>query len=59
MSNPGGFTRDRYGVDILQNLHHWYDVGGKVGVYKPGKCKKCETPDFHGCADLFPADGNI
>ena len=59
VSNPGAVSRGRYGVDILQHSQHWYDVGGKAGVYKPGKWRKCDTPDFHGCADLFLADGNI
>ena len=56
-SNPGGFARGKYGVEILQHVQHWRDI--HTSVYKPGKWAKCNKPGFHGCAEIFLEDGNL
>ena len=60
-SNPGAYSRARYGVSILQHVQHWADLGelNSWGEYKAGKWGTCKRSGFHGCADVFIADGNI
>ena len=66
MSSPGGYSRGIYGVDILQHVQHWRDLKvkakGGLPIYKPKiarKFTKCNKPGFHGCSELFLADGNL
>ena len=60
-SNPAAYSRGHYGVSVLQHAQHWSDTGGSSSFdpYFPGRWKKCKTPGFHGCADIFLADGNL
>ena len=60
-SNPGGYSRAHYGVDVLQHAQHWRLAGGKSSFdsYSPGRWGKCKNPGFHGCANVFLADGNL
>ena len=66
MSSPGGYSRGQYGVDILQHVQHWRDLKSTakngLPIYKPKeprKWAKCDKPGFHGCAEIFLADGNL
>ena len=66
MSSPGGYSRGIYGVDILQHVQHWRDLKvnakGGLPIYKPKierKFTECDKPGFHGCAEIFLADGNL
>ena len=60
-SNPGAYSRGHYGIAVLQHAQHWRDTNKASSweAYRPGRWGKCETPGFHGCANLFLADGNI
>ena len=60
-SNPGAYSRGHYGIAVLQHAQHWRDTkkASSWEAYLPGRWGKCETPGFHGCANIFLADGNL
>ena len=60
-SNPGAYSRGHYGVDVLQHAQHWRLAGKKSSfdAYNAGRWGNCSTPGFHGCANVFLADGNL
>ena len=60
-SNPGAYSRGHYGIDVLQHAQHWRLSGKKSSfdAYNAGRWGNCSTPGFHGCANVFLADGNL
>ena len=59
--NPGAYSRGHYGIDVPQHAQHWRLAGKKSSFdpYNPGRWGNCTTPGFHGCANVFLADGNL
>ena len=61
VTNPGLYSRSKYGLDLLKHQQHWADVGGinSWAEYKAGKWMDCQKPGHHACCNNFLADGNI
>ncbi|CAL4114093.1 unnamed protein product [Meganyctiphanes norvegica] len=62
ISNPGLYSRNRYGIEDLQHAPHWrhLKLGNAEGHYdSAGAWNKCPDPNHHACLDRFPADGSL
>ncbi|XP_053631983.2 uncharacterized protein [Cherax quadricarinatus] len=58
-ANPGLFTRNLMGLEVLKHLQHSTHVNGFDKNVRPGWWLPCRSPHHHSCLDRFPADGNI
>jgi hypothetical protein len=60
-TNPGLYSRSKYGLDLLKHQQHWADVGGinSWHEYEAGKWMDCQRPGHHACCNNFLSDGNI
>lgn len=60
-SNPGKYSRNRYGIDVLKHAHSWRHTGGNSSwePYESGKFLTCLNFKHHACIDRYPPDGNI
>ncbi|XP_071521555.1 uncharacterized protein [Panulirus ornatus] len=65
MSNPGLYTRNKLGIDILKHAAHWRTlkvtkIGKAKGGYEnPGTWRRCRRPSHHSCQDRYPGDGDL
>ena len=60
-SNPGQFSRSRYGLDSLKHAWHWSELGKSTShiIYQPGRWGPCMYPGHHCCSNNYIGDGNL
>ncbi|XP_068220099.1 uncharacterized protein [Palaemon carinicauda] len=62
VSNPGLFSRNSMGPEILKHMQHsthFTDVERNRGYGKAGTWLPCKVPKHHSCLDRYPADGSL
>jgi len=62
MSNPGLYTRGRYGPGYLFHIQSWRHKDGMSGSYdeyRPGAWAPCTQPGNQACLNNYPIQGNM
>jgi len=62
MSNPGLYSRGRYGPGYLFHIQSWRHKDGMSGsydTYHPGAWAPCSQPGHHACLNNYPIQGNM
>lgn len=60
-TNPGLYSRNRYGREMLKHAQSWIHQGKKSSwdPYVGGHFKPCPKHHHHACLDQFPPDGSL
>jgi len=62
ISNPGLYSRGRYGPGYLYHSQSWRHKEGMASSYsqyKPGGWSPCSKPGHHACLNNYPVQGNM
>ncbi|XP_066980505.1 uncharacterized protein [Macrobrachium rosenbergii] len=62
VSNPGLFSRNSIGSEILKHMQHsthFTDTETSRGYGRAGVWLPCKVPKHHSCLDRYPADGSL